>query len=627
MNHEHQTCKISFEPMGLCAEVQFGASLLEAAGLVGIELRSDCGGNGLCGKCKVKVHPVGAAGEPEKNEKEFFSGEELLEGWRLACLCRALGELSVEVPQEALETQDGSGKTGIIGRYPADPAVRRVVLEGSARADLEEGPADLVGGILGRMARAGMEPQTTWDPQALRDLSQPAMLEGDVSLVWHRLRGITGVRRGSWTRSLGVALDVGTTTLAAYLCDLCTGEVLGSSGAINPQRRYGEDVISRIGYASQSQGGLEKLRQAVVEGLNGLIRKCLKGAGAQKDELDEVVAVGNTTMLELLVGMNPHALGMAPYLPVTRSPQDLRGADLGLDVPGGANVHLLPVISGFVGADALAGILAQEPHKGHEATLIVDIGTNGELVLGCSQALWATSCATGPALEGAHISCGMRAAAGAIHRVWEEDGKLRWEVMGGASHPPRGICGSGIIDAMAAMRKAGILLPSGRLKEGACGVVVDSQGVGRGFTLVQPDQTTTKRPIVIELEDVRQVQLAKAALFVGIKFLMRRAGVERVGRLVLTGAFGARFDWRSAVSIGMLPQEAASGQVQVVENAAGVGAVMALLDRKRREEAWDLVSRVQVVELAQEEDFGLEYAMAMGFPPMEAEPALNPILY
>ncbi len=615
----HQIFKISFQPMGLRAEVPSGSSLLEAARLVGIEIRSDCGGKGLCGKCRVKVHPVEAEGEPQKQEEEFFSREELLEGWRLACLCRALGDLSVEIPQESLESQDGSGKTGLIGRYPADPAVRRVVLEGWVRADLKEGPTDLVGGILGRMAWAGMEPQSRWDPQALRDLSQPDTLEGDVSLVWHRLRGITGVRKGSWRRSLGLALDVGTTTLAAYLCDLCTGEVLGSCGAVNPQRRYGEDVISRIGYASQSPGGLEKLTQAVVGGLNGLVRKCLKGAGAERDDLDEAVAVGNTTMLELLAGMNPHALGVAPYLPVTRSPQDLRGADLGLDIPGGANVHLLPVISGFVGADALAGILAQEPHKKDQTTLIVDIGTNGELVLGNSRALWATSCATGPAFEGAHISCGMRAAAGAIRRVWEEDGSLRWEVMGGASQPPRGICGSGIIDAMAAMRKAGILLPSGRLKEGACGVVVDSQGVGREFVLVKPDQTATGKPIVIELEDVRQVQLAKAALFVGIRFLMRRAGVERVDRLVLTGAFGASFDWRSAVNIGMLPQEAASGQVQVVGNAAGLGAVMALLDHKRRQEAWELVSRVQVVELAQEVDFALDYAMAMGFPPMEAE--------
>lgn len=622
MKEMDKTCNITFQPMGLWVEVPSGSSLLEAATLAGIEIRSECGGKGLCGKCKVRVSPKEAVGGTEKKELELFSQEELGKGWRLACLCRILGSLQVEVPQESLETREGYGKTNLRGKYRSSPAVRRVVLENAASCGREKASSDLVGCILERMVRAGLEPQGIWwDPQALKDLSSPGMTEGDLTLVWHRLKGITGVRRGSCRRSLGAAIDVGTTTLAVYLCDLLAGEILSSAGGANPQRRYGEDVISRIAHASQSTGGLERLQRAVVEGLNSLLKTCLSSAGATKEDLDEVVAVGNTTMLELLAGMNPHALGMAPYLPVTLSPQDLRGADLGLDVPGGVNVHLLPVISGFVGADTLAAIMAQEPHKGDEITLIVDIGTNGELVLGNSEELWATSCATGPALEGAHISCGMRAMAGAIHRVWEEEGKIRWEVLGGKARRPKGICGSGIIDAIAAMREAGILLPSGRLREGAQGVIVDSQGIGRGFRLVEPGDTATGRPLVIELDDVRQVQLAKAALLVGIRFLMRRAGVEKVDRLVLTGAFGARFDWRSAVSIGMLPQEVVCGRVEVVENAAGAGAIMALLDYKRREEAWNLASRVQVLELAQEPDFGMEYPMAMGFPYLETESA------
>lgn len=608
-------CKITFQPMGLWAEVPPGSSILEAATLAGVVIRSECGGKGLCGKCRVKIHPLEAAREPEKSEQEFFSPEELLEGWRLACLCQILESLQAELPRESLETQERYGKEILGGKYEAHPAVRRVVLEHEATQAPKEAPWDLVGRSLERMLRAGVEPQGIWwDLQALRDLSSPDLTEGSLTLVWHRLKGITGVRKGSCRSSLGAALDVGTTTLAVYLCDLLTGEILASAGGANPQRKYGEDVISRIAHASQTPGGLKRLHRAVVEGFNTLIGICLRRAGAQREDLDEAVAVGNTTMLELLAGVNPHALGVAPYLPVTLSPQNLRAGDLGLDLPGGVNVHILPVISGFVGADTLAAILAQEPHKEAQVTLVVDIGTNGELVLGNSRALWATSCATGPALEGAHISCGMRAAPGAICRVWQEQGKFRWEVLGGGACRPKGICGSGIIDAMAAMRKADILLPSGRLREGAEGVIVDSQGVGRGFRLLEPAHTATGRPLVIELGDVRQVQLAKAALCVGIRFLMRRAGLEKVDRLVLTGAFGARFDWRSAVSIGMLPQEVVSGRVEVVENAAGLGAVMALLDYRRREEAWQLASRVQVLELAQEPDFGIEYPLAMNFP-------------
>lgn len=624
MGNMDKTCKITFQPMGLWVELPPGSSLLEAAASAGIEMRSECGGKGLCGKCRLRIYPKEAAGEPEEKELELFLQEELAEGWRLACLCRALGELQAEVPQESLESKEASGKTNIRGRYNTFPAVRRVFLGNEASGGRQGVHKDLVGYVLERMAAAGVEPRAVWwDPQALKDLSSPGLTEGDLTLVWHRQKGITGVRKGFCRRSLGAAMDVGTTTLAVYLCDLTSGEILTSAGGANPQRKYGEDVISRIAHASQAPGGLENLHRAVVEGLNGLLGKCLNSAGASQEDLDELVAVGNTTMLEILAGMNPQGLGAAPYLPVTVSPQDLRGADLGLEVGGGVNLHLLPVISGFVGADTLAAVLAQEPHKGDQFTLIVDIGTNGELVLGNSQALWATSCATGPALEGAHISCGMRAVAGAVHRVWEEDGRISWEVLKGGSRGAKGICGSGIIDAMAAMRKAGILLPSGRLREGAQGVMVDSQGVGRSFRLVEAAHSATGKPLSIELEDVRQVQLAKAALYVGVKFLMRRAGVEKVDRLVLTGAFGARFDWRSAVSIGMIPREAASGLVEVVENAAGVGAVMALLDCKKREEAWELASRVQVLELAQEPDFGMEYPMAMGFPPLEAESDLS----
>lgn len=622
MEQKPDKCKVILEPVGISLEVPHGTTVWEAASSAGFSVRAECGGKGLCGKCRVRVHPPHGAFPPETAELEFISQEELQAGFRLACQCRVRGPINVEVPPEAEGTDEALGKTALRGKYPADPAVRRVVVH-SPKGGLEaQVPADLVGHLLKRMAQVGIEPQPVMDLSALRELSQcPLTTDEDLTLICHRIRGITGVRRGARHRSLGVALDVGTTTLAAYLCDLSTGEILASAGAANPQRRFGEDVISRIGFGSQTDSGLLKLHQAVVDGVNKLIQRCLGRIGATREDLDEVVAVGNTTMVELLSGLNPRALGVAPYLPVTRGFLDLRAGDLGLDMSPGANVHILPVISGFVGADTVSAILADGLHKKDEMTLLVDIGTNGEVVLGNNKSLWATSCATGPALEGAHLSCGMRAARGAIHRVWEDGGRIRWETLGSPGSRPKGLCGSGIIDAIAAMRGLGVLLPTGRLREGASGVLVDPEGIGRAFELVGAKDTGTGRALSITLSDVRQIQLAKAALCIGIRFLMRRAGVERVDRLVLTGAFGASFDWRSAVAIGMIPEEAVSGKVETMENAAGLGAVMALLDQSRRHEAASLAECVQVVELAQEPDFGLEYPMAMGFPAREGEPS------
>lgn len=617
MEQEPRKCKLVLEPAGLCLDVVRGTTVWEAASRAGVRIRAECGGKGLCGKCRVRVRAAKGVSAPDATEQELLSREELQAGMRLACQCRIEDSLEVEVPPEALESEEALGKTSLRGKFGVDPTVKRVVLDGSAGLlATPTKPQALLEQLAGRMAEVGLGPDLRLDLEALRDLSLVPFPEGDLTIVCHKVRGLSGVRAGARHRSLGVAMDLGTTTLAVYICDLLSGQVLATAGAANPQRRFGEDVISRIGFAGRERGCLEKLQRAVIEGLNRLVSQALVQVKADPGDVDEAVVVGNTCMVELFCGLNPEALGRAPYLPVTRSSLDLRAGDVGLEIPAGTNVHVLPVISGFVGADTVSAILADGLHSREEMTLLVDIGTNGEIVLGNSQGLWATSCATGPALEGAHISSGIRAMTGAISRVWQENGRLKWEVLGGGSERPKGICGSGIIDALAVLRRTGVLLPSGRLREGAPGVFVDAQGVGRHFNLVAPELTATGRPIGITLEDVRQVQLAKAALFVGIRFLMRRAGLERVERLVLTGAFGARFDWGSAVDIGMLPQEAVSGRVEVVENAAGLGAILALLDWKKRQEAWQLAPQVQVLELAQETDFALEYPMAMGFPPL-----------
>jgi uncharacterized 2Fe-2S/4Fe-4S cluster protein (DUF4445 family) len=447
-------------------------------------------------------------------------------------------------------------------------------------------------------------------------------MKGAITLVNHLQKGVTAALPGHRDASLGVALDLGTTTVAAYLCDLTTGTMLASAASLNPQRRFGEDVISRISMANEHENGLTDLQGLMAEAVNFLIGRCLDQIGASREDIDEVTAVGNTTMEQIFGGLHPHGLGVVPYMPATRSPLDLRAAELGLDLSPGVNLHLFPVISGFVGGDTMGVILADKPHQRDENCLIVDIGTNGEVVLGNRQGLWVTSCATGPALEGAQLSCGMRAVSGAIHRVDIDPAtyEFKCQVLGDEQTTrPLGICGSGIIDAVAAMRRVGLLLPTGRFNEGMPGVHCDQKGIGRKVVLAPADQSGTGEDIIISLKDIRQIQLAKAALAVGIEFLMRRMGIERLDRTVLTGAFGARFDWRNAVTIGMLPQAVLAGEVLPMDNLAGVGAIMALLDRKARSEAAELAGHIRFLELAQEPDFAVRFPESTTFPALESD--------
>ncbi len=592
---------------------------MQAAAENGLAIRSDCGGKGLCGKCRVTAQSSNHLSPVSAAESRSLQPDQLTSGQRLACQARVLGPVTVTVPLEGQEAGAVLGKTDVSGSYPVDSMVERITLPRLLHSsDRSQAGRDVVAEAE-RQARAPSGRRVRFlEPAALRELSRPFAFQGELTLVHHEHRGVTAVLKGSRKRSLGFAVDVGTTTLAAYLCDLVTGTVLSAAGAANPQRRYGEDVISRIAFANENQSGAEVLHSLVVEEINRLMGQCLAEVAAGRSDVDEVTVVGNTTMEELFTGLHPHSLGFAPYLPVSRAMGDFRASDIGLHLNPGTNVHVLPVITGFVGGDTMGGILAERPHERDEISLIVDIGTNGELVLGNRGALWATSCATGPALEGAHVSCGMRAVPGAIHKVAMDPDTYQayYQVLGDPGEDrPRGICGSGIIDAVASMGRVGLLLESGRMAEGLPGVISDDQGIGREFILVPAGETAIGRPISITLSDIRQIQLAKAALSVGIRFLMRRAGVTRIHRMVLTGAFGARFDWRNAVAIGMLPDASLFERVEVVQNAAGVGAIMALLDKKRREDAQRLLDGIQAIELAEEPDFGMEFPMAMTFPP------------
>ncbi|RLB42195.1 MAG: ferredoxin [Deltaproteobacteria bacterium] len=613
--------RVKFEPAGIVTEQEPGTTIGEIASQLNVPIRADCGGKGLCGKCKVIVEPSTNVSPLTEPELDILSPDEIKKSFRLACQAQILGDVTVTIPEQMADSREARGKTGVKGRYPLAPMVERIVL---GRDELPEPKdsvlVDVVSWVTGRAAEVAGHEVLIEDLGALRQLSRPGVYDGEITLVNHLKRGVTAVLPGSRVKSLGLAVDIGTTTLAAYLCDLHTGEVMASSASVNPQRRHGEDVISRIAMADSRKDGLEVLQGLVVEGINYLLGRCVEEVGASSEDIDEISIVGNTTMERIFIGFHPHGLGVWPYLPLLSSAIDVRAEDVGLRLNPGTNVYVFPVVSGFVGGDTVAAILADKPFLRDETCLIVDIGTNGELVLGNRDALWATSCATGPALEGAQISCGMRAVSGAIHRVELDPstGTPVCSVLGdGDNIAPLGICGSGLIDAIAVMRKMGVLLPNGRLKEGMPGVICDEKGVGREYVLVPANKSATGKDISISLRDVRQFQLAKAALRVGIELLMKYSGLKEVKRTVLTGAFGTKFNWKNAVDIGMLPPAAVSGEVLSLDNLAGVGAILALLAKEERERAAWIGKNTKFVELATDSEFNVRFPQATAFPPMK----------
>jgi uncharacterized 2Fe-2S/4Fe-4S cluster protein (DUF4445 family)/acyl-coenzyme A synthetase/AMP-(fatty) acid ligase len=607
-----ETRHIRFEPAGLKVAFDEEISIHELAAGHGINLRADCGGMGVCGKCRVRVDPKENFSSPTEAELEVFTTEQVDAGLRLACQTKPTGPAAVFIPENLAESTETSGKTGISRSYPADSPIQRVTIDGPAPGlKTDNQPESLVDWLAAKCANPV---PATADRAALQQLARYRGRLKDFTLVVHEEHGILRMAEGPQPVSLGLAVDLGTTSVAGYLCDLQTGKLLAAEACVNLQRRFGEDVISRISRINENEGQLTQFQGLAAEGINSLLSRCLEKTGFNLTDIDEVAVCGNTTMQQVFAGLHPYGLGVFPYFPLTLTPPPVSAGALGLAVDPAVPVFLMPVVSGFVGGDTMAAILADRPHERDEITLIVDIGTNGEVVLGNRKRLWATSCATGPALEGAQISCGMRAVSGAIYRVWPDGEGIAFEVMGDGEVLPEGICGSGIIDAVASLHQLGIILPNGRLNESSPCIVTDESGVGRHYTLAGREQTATGTDIAVTLKDVRQIQLAKAALCTGIEFLMRKAGIKKIDRTILTGAFGARFNWKNALAIGMLPPVVADGEVVPADNLAGVGVVMTLLDKKLRPEARDLCRRIRYLELAADPAFAMAFAKATAFP-------------
>jgi uncharacterized 2Fe-2S/4Fe-4S cluster protein (DUF4445 family) len=449
------------------------------------------------------------------------------------------------------------------------------------------------------------------DYPALLKLPQ-VLRQGDwkVTVVVWMEKEILDVRPGRVDDLYGLAIDVGTTTVAGYLCNLRTGEVISAQSMMNPQISYGEDVMSRITYTMAHRDGLEKIHRSIIDGLNQLIKTMMEDCHLHPEDILELSIVGNTAMHHLLLKLDPQYLGIPPFSPTIHQSMDVRSRDLGLKVHPSANVHILPIEAGFVGADNVGVLITEEPYRQDEMVLIIDIGTNGELVMGNKERLLSSSCATGPALEGAHIKFGMRAAPGAIERVridpnilevnFKIIGEQHWQSESKSSIA-KGICGSGIIDAIAELFRNGAMAKSGGFKKNLSSPRLRISDVELEFVIAWREETSIERDITITQKDVRNVQLAKAALYAGAKLMMKRLGIEKLDKIILAGAFGSYIDPDKAMVLGMFP-DCDLKNVYAVGNAAGEGARLVLLNRDKRVEADEIARKVEYIELTIEEE-------------------------
>jgi uncharacterized 2Fe-2S/4Fe-4S cluster protein (DUF4445 family) len=621
------TFTVTFQPSGRRGPAAAGQDLLSVARALGVEIESICGGKGTCKKCRVHVESTPEnLSAPTPVEERALGAAALAAGMRLACQAHVAGDVKVFVPEQSRRSRQVVRKEACEYTVPLDPAVKpyRVTLQAPT---LQEATADAERVLAGLEEQHGLK-DLEFDFPVLQSLPVACRKAGwDLVVVVWQGRMIVEVRASAEARPvLGLAVDVGTTTIAAYLCDLESGDILATESNMNPQVAFGDDLIARLYYVAHHEGGLAELQRTVVTEINDLAGKAVQRAGATANDVLDVVVVGNTAMHHLFLGIQTGALGVAPFAPAIQGPVDTLASAVGLEFNRGCRLHVLPVEAGFVGADNVAVIIAEEPYKQDKVLLLLDIGTNGELVLGNRERMLSISCATGPAFEGSHIEFGMRAAPGAIERIRIDPETLdvRFKVIGlegwHTGYRPeevgaRGICGSGIIEAAGEMLKAGVILETGNLKPSLEHErVVYEEGKPRKFIIARAEETAIGRPITVSLKDIRALQLAKAALRAGEEVLLRRYGVDKPDGVVMAGAFGTYIDKHHALAIGMLP-EVDPDIVTSVGNAAGDGARYALLSlEKRREAAW-VAQKVEFVELATDADFQKEYVEAMYFRP------------
>ncbi|MGD8599401.1 MAG: ASKHA domain-containing protein [Anaerolineae bacterium] len=605
------TIYVDFEPVGRRGDCPEGESLLECARQLGVDLANLCGGVGSCARCVIQILE-GDVSEPTDSESDHFSFEELAEGYRLACRTMPRSDCKVRVPPESLTTPQRTQVEGDELQVDPEPPVQTypVAVPGPSLDDLRADATRLVDALAGQHGVGA----TSFDIAALRQLPR-------------RLRECTwqvqaAVRNGEIVAVLpepaqvvGLAVDLGTTKIAAYLVELTSGQTLASRGIMNPQIAYGEDVVARMAYAQRAPAQASRMQALVVDALNQALSEMCAETGVETEQVIEAVVVGNTAMHHLFLHLPVEQLARAPYVPAVGAALDIKARELGLQIAPGAYVHLLPNIAGYVGADHVAMLLAtQVAQTQDQVILAIDIGTNTEVCLTNHGTMVSTSCASGPAFEGAHIRHGMRAANGAIERLRLSDGHIEYQTIGGA--PPVGLCGSGILDVLAQLVVAGVVDANGRMGEHPRVRAIDgdpSRHGTREFVLVSEEEQRGEHPaITFTQKDVRELQLAKGAMRTGIETLLATSGLEAedIEQVIIAGAFGTYIDVESAITIGMLPSLPLD-RFRQVGNAAGIGAKLALISKSKRREAQEMRQRIDYVELATDPGFIKNFSQAM----------------
>jgi uncharacterized 2Fe-2S/4Fe-4S cluster protein (DUF4445 family) len=626
---------VVFTPSGKRGRFELGTSLLAAARTLGVDIDSVCGGRALCTRCQVLIaegefakHNVRSSAQhlsPMSAPEQRLADRKLIaSGRRLSCQARVQGDVVVDVPASSQVHRQVIRKAAEAHDIELYPVITLHYVEVS-EPDMQDPSGDLKR-LADALEREWQLTALACDLRVLQGL-QAALRAGKwrVTVAIHDRSRIVSVWPGLHEKVYGLAVDVGSTTIAAHLCDLTTGDIVAAAGLMNPQIRFGEDLMSRVSYAMMNPGGAAQMTAAVRGALSELAAEVARAAGIERDAILEMTLVGNPIMHHLVLGLDPVELGGAPFALAVDSSVTVSAAELGIDLNPNARIYVLPCIAGHVGADTAGVILAERPDLLEPLTLLVDVGTNAEIVLGNRERLVACSSPTGPAFEGAQISCGQRAAPGAIERVridrvtlepryrvigcelWSDDAGFAEAVGNGGV---TGVCGSGIIELVAELYLAGVINQDGVI-DGSLAVKTPRVfASGRTFSYLL---TEGEPRLSITQNDVRAIQLAKAALYAGIRLLMERLGVAGVDRIRLAGAFGSHIDVKYAMVLGMIP-DCDLTQVASAGNAAGTGARIALLDARSRATIEAIVKRVEKIETALEPRFQTHFVEAMAIP-------------
>ncbi|KKK44702.1 hypothetical protein LCGC14_0597480 [marine sediment metagenome] len=645
MDLRNKSIFINFEPISRRVLLTSDSNIYDLLSEISVPIRSICGGQGTCGKCRLLIQ----TGKeflihPTSSEKKFLNQNDLDNGWRLGCQTKIdinklqliekaqAPQLRIFLPNELILEDFKILTSGINKGLTIQPAVKKYYLN-LKKPTLQDPLPDferLVRSLISVDRSLNVKVQKNIEFALLNKL--PGLLREsnfNVTITLLNNTTILAIEPGNTVKNnYGIAYDIGTTTIVGYLVDLNNGKVSAISSRLNSQTAYGEDVVTRLTYIRDDPQKLVTLNSAVLDDLNKILINTCTQVNIDPSQIYEASVVGNSVMHHIFLGINPINIGLSPFIPVIRKGLNIKAKELNLGISQFGNVYVAPVISGFVGADTIGVILSSKIYEEEELTLAIDIGTNGEIIIGNKHMLAVGSCAAGSALEGAHISDGMRAAAGAIDtlKIVPETLEISYSTI--KNKKPIGICGSGLVDAIAEMLKSKIITRSGNFnKEFIKHERFIKTEKNKEFILVRKDETSIGKDITLTQSDIRQIQMAKGAFYSGMRMILNHLGENlQLKQVFLAGAFGNYINAMNAKFIGMIP-DIPNDKIYQIGNAAGVGAQHCLLNKDLRDKAEQLIKKIQYVEIAVKEEFQKEYATAMYFPHLNLDHFPNLIEY